>query len=242
MKISVKTNPEYRLKIPAFKCDKILKKNVPPPYDRLVDGYRFVSVVGPPRAGKTSFLISLFNDDKLFRKTFDNVVIVIPPHSLNSLDQSTNPFKKIPDERRFSNLSSIAQIRNLIMFYASEGMDSILVIDDQASYLKDNDIQRDLCDILLNRRHYKCSVILLTQTFRRMPLDIRKVFNICFILYKPSKMDMLSMFDELFEMNTSDCVKVINTVFQKKYDNMMIEVQTQRFWRNTDELILEDDE
>jgi GTPase SAR1 family protein len=240
MNITIRKNPEYRLNIPKFKCDKKLKDNVPPPYDILVDGFRFICVVGPPRSGKTSFLVSLFSDERLFKKTFDNVITVIPQHSLNSLDASTNPFKKIPEERRFTNLSNISQIRNLIMFYSSEGHDSILVIDDQASYLKDNDIQRELGDILLNRRHYKCSVILLTQTFRKMPLDIRKVLDVAFVLYKPSKMDMLAMFDELFEMDKINSQKIINTVFRNKYDNMMLEVQTQRFWRNQDELILED--
>jgi hypothetical protein len=240
MNITIRKNPEYHLKIPKFKCDKQLKDNVPTPYDILVDGYRFVCVVGPPRSGKTSFLISLFSDEHIFKKTFDNVIICVPPHSLNSLEPSANPFRRIPDERRFTNLSSISQIRNLIMFYSSEGMDSILVLDDQASYLKDNNIQRDLCDILLNRRHYRCSVILLTQTFRKMPLDIRKVLDVVFVLYKPSKMDMIAMFDELFEMNKLDCHKIINTVFQKKYDNMMLEVQTQRFWRNQDELVIDD--
>jgi hypothetical protein len=73
-----------------------------------------------------------------------------------------------------------------------------------------------------------------------MPLDIRKVLDVVFVLYKPSKMDMLAMFEELFEMNKYDCHKIINTVFQKKYDNMMLEVQTQRFWRNQDELVIDD--
>lgn len=240
MSISIKKNPQYNLKIPKFKCDKKLKENVPPPYDRLVDGYKFLTVIGRPKSGKTSLLISLFSDDRLLKKTYDNVIICIPTSSLNSIDPKHNPFKKIPDERRFTSLDSMPQILDLIAYYCSEGMDSVLVIDDETAGLKDTHIQRSFQQIINNRRHLKCSIILLTQTYKKIPLDIRKLIDLAIILYKPSKRDMESIFEELFEYNKEMALRVMNISFKTHFDALMLEVVSQRLWALPNELVIED--
>lgn len=239
-KFTIKQNPEYRLKIPKFKSDRILKEGVPVPYDLLVNGYRFTVLCGRPRSGKTSLLISLFSDSKLLKQTYDNVILIAPSASLNSIDKKDNPFRKIPDERRYTSMDNIPQIRDQVMFYASEGMDSIIIIDDESASLKDTHIQREFQDLVNNRRHYKCSIMLLTQTYKAMPLTIRKLLDIGIIMYKPSKPDLEAMFEELFEYKRDVALEIMNLAFKKPYDSLLIEVVSQRIFINHNELIKED--
>ena len=238
--ITIRKNPQYNLKIPAFKCDKKLKDNCPPPYDRLVDGYKFLTILGRPKSGKTSLLISLFSDERLLKKTFGNVIICIPSSSLSSIDPKHNPFKKIPDERRFTSLDSMPQILDLISYYCAEGMDSCLVIDDETAGLKDTHIQRSFQQIINNRRHLKCSIILLSQTYKKIPLDIRKLIDLAIVMFKPSKPDMEAIFQELFEMSKEMALRIMDIAFKKNFDALMLEVVSQRLWALPDELIIED--
>jgi hypothetical protein len=240
MNITIRKNPEYPLKIPTFKSDKVLKEGLPVPYNLLVNGYRFTVLIGKPRSGKTSLLISLFSDSKLLKQTYDNVILIAPNASLNSIDKKDNPFRKIPDERRYTSMDSIPQIRDQVMFYASEGMDSIIIIDDETASLKDTHIQREFQDLINNRRHYKTSIMLLTQTYKAIPLTIRKLLDIGIIMYKPSKPDIESMFDEMFEYKKEVALEIMKLAFQKPYDSLLIEVVSQRIFAGFSELLLED--
>ena len=73
--ITIKKGVDPGLEPPGFVCDKVLKQDVPPPFDLLVDGYKFCVFIGRPGSGKTSFLYSLFKDRRCLKKTWSNVTI-----------------------------------------------------------------------------------------------------------------------------------------------------------------------
>lgn len=240
MSISIKHHDPYKLKIPEFHCDFTLKEGLPIPYNHLVNGFKFICLSARPGGGKTSMLISWFRDRKLLKKCFNNVILVIPKQSLKSLKEKDNPFKDIPEEKLFHNLDEISVIKEMCKYYANEGETSCLIIDDMTSYLKDSFIQRELTDIIMNRRHYRVSVILLSQVFNKIPLPVRKLINVCIILYKPSKKELQTIFDEMLEQKEEIADEISKIAFKKRFDFLMIEPETQRIYANSDEIVITD--
>ena len=78
MSVTIKKGTEYKLKLPTFLCDYLLKENVPKPFDRLVQGFRFTAISGNSGSGKTSLLVSLLLDKHILKKTYNNVMVVCP--------------------------------------------------------------------------------------------------------------------------------------------------------------------
>lgn len=241
MSIEIKKNKEYPLKIPRFLCDVVLKDGVPPPYHLLVNGYRFITILGRPGGGKTSLLFSLFRDKKLLKRTFNNIILVMPLESMKSMHQKDNIFKDLSEDKFFNSLEDIDAIRELVKFYASEDENSVIIIDDMTSYLKDGYVQKTLSDICMNRRHYRTSIILLSQIYNKIPLPIRKLINVCVVLYKPSRKETETIFEELLEQKEEISNKIFKLAFQKQYDKLIIDVPTQTIFINSDEVIIHDE-
>lgn len=241
MSIEIKKNKEYPLKIPRFLCDALLKDDVPPPYHLLVNGYKFITIIGRPQSGKTSLLFSLFRDRKLLKRCFNNIILVMPLESMKSMNQKDNIFKDLSEEKFFTSLDDVDSIRELVKFYASEDENSVIIIDDMTSYLKDGYVQKVLSDICFNRRHYRTSIILLSQIYNKIPLSIRKLINVCVLMYKPSRKETETIFDELLEQNEDISNQIFKLAFKKQFDKLIIDVPTQRLYINSDEVIIHDE-
>lgn len=241
MSIEIKRNKDYPLKIPRFLCDSVLKEDVPPPYSLLVNGYRFITIIGRPQSGKTSLLFSLFRDKNLLKRCFNNIILVMPLESMKSMNQKDNIFKDLSEDKFFNSLDDIDVIREMVKNYASEDENSCIIIDDMTSYLKDGYVQKVLSDIVYNRRHYRTSIILLSQIYNKIPLSIRKLINICMIMYKPSRKETEIIFDELLEQNEEISNKIFKLAFNKPFDKLIIDVPTQKLFINSDEIIIHDE-
>jgi hypothetical protein len=239
--ITIKRGRDIELKVPRFICDNILKKDVPPPFDLLVDSYKCILYVGIPRAGKTSHMISLFKDKRLLRKCWDNVIIVCPQESLNSLRESDNIFKDIDPSKKYDSIESIDVIREQVKFFASQGENSVIIIDDQMSRLKNPVIEKILLDIVSNRRHYRCSIIILSQIYERVPKRVRKLINVCIMMFKPSIADLNMMMTELVEQDEETAREVSKIAFKKKFDFLLVDAPSQRVFANYNELVFSDE-
>ena len=239
--IQIIHNPEVKLKIPEFVCDKVLKKDVPKPYHLLVDGFKFILFVGRPQSGKTSHMMALFKDKKCLKKTFNNIILIMPQQSLNSLKEGSNIFKDIDPSKIFDDIEEIDVVREMVKMYANEGETSCIIIDDMMSKLKNPFVEKVLTDIVANRRHYKCSIMCLTQIIERVPLKIRKLVNTVIIQHKPSKREMEMAFEEWLEETPETALVVTKLAFQKQYDWLLIDVPTQKLYRKYDELVITED-
>lgn len=241
MKITVKKGQPLHLKRPTFLCDHVLKDNVPSPFHHLIEGFKFVVFCGRPGSGKTSFLFSLFKDKRCLRKAFNNVVVVMPQQSLNSIKKKDNIFKDISDEKFYTSLEDIDKIREQVKMYAEEGENSVIIIDDMMSSLKDSCIEKILCDIVANRRHYRCSIFLTSQIYERIPLKVRKLINILVVFFKPSKKEVNMLFDEQLEQKDDVADEIYKRAFNKQYDFLMIIPEKQKIYVNYDEILLTQD-
>ena len=107
------------------------------------------------------------------------------------------------------------------------------------AYLKNNDIKKLLKEIVMNRRHKHVSIYFLCQTYFSIERDIRKLFSNLFI-FKVSKQELNTIYDELIEHKKEYIDEIIKIIYDTKYNFMFINTDSQRIFKNWDELIIED--
>ena len=241
--ISLKKNKGLNLKVPEFLCDGNLAEHLNK-YDMLqnFNGYYFTGFIGRPGSGKTSLLVSMLTGrkkDKVFRKVFNNVVLVMPTTSRNSM--KNNIFKKHIEERMFDELDykTINTIHKQLLNSSSENESTLLILDDVGAMLKRPEIQETFRKIIYNRRHLKCAIIILLQSYMSIPKEIRKLFNNV-IMFKPPKTEFINLFEELFETKKELALDIMNYTYKEPHDWLLLNVPSQRIFKGFDEIIVHD--
>ena len=107
------------------------------------------------------------------------------------------------------------------------------------AYLKDNHVKQLLKELVMNRRHYHTSIFFLCQTYKSVERDIRKLFSNIF-LFKVSKKEMEDIMDEIYEGHKHNIDQIIKIVYDVPYNYLFINTDTQRMFKNFDELIFSD--
>ena len=241
MSIEVIRNKKLKLPVTQFTCDGSINDNLNK-YDMLanLDGFKFTMLIGKPGSGKTSLLTSWLvtkGKRRIFRKTFHNLLLVMPSTSRNSMKD--NIFKKHLPEKMFDELDhpTINAITRMLEEASGDKETTLLILDDVGASLKNNDIQKQLRKILYNRRHLKCHIIMLVQSFLSCPKEVRKLVNNV-VMFKPSKVEFITLFEELFETQKDDAMAIMQHVYNDPHDYLFLNVDNQRMFQDYDELIL----
>ena len=93
--VEIINNQAPRLRNPSFIVDHNVK-NVKKPFPS-VASYRVF--VGKSRSGKSSLITSPLMNRRVYRNAFHNVIICIPKHSFNSMNEKDNPFLALDSEK-----------------------------------------------------------------------------------------------------------------------------------------------
>ena len=154
--IEIENPKPLHLKPPAFVCDTKLGEHVYDPFPNL---HSFIVLVGSARSGKSSLLINMFTNKNIYYKVFDHVIVCMPIHSINSMKE--NIFDDLPPEQVYNELNdqTLESIINQISGWSDENENTVIVIDDFATSLKNKAVTRLINQICANRRHYKTSII-----------------------------------------------------------------------------------
>lgn len=237
MSILLKQNNKPEMEVCEMLCDTPLKERL--------NKYEMISylncnqstlIIGRPQSGKTSFLYSLFKSKKLLRGVYNHIYLFQPIKSRQSMKDPL--FEKgIPEKRKFSELT--VENLNYILDDVHEGC-NVIIFDDMTAYLKDTDIQQKLKEIVMNRRHHHISLFFLCQTFKSVHKEIRKLFN-NIIVFKCSVDEMTDIFSEMVENRKNEMLDIMNLVYDKPHQYLFINLDSQRMFKDFDELIFEDD-
>ena len=237
--ISIKKLKKPDLPIMNVKCDGKLNPKL--------DEFQMLShlnkhstnlIVGRPASGKSSLLWSFFKSKLVFKKTFDKIIYFAPSASQGSVKD--NIFGSLPEEQKFNELTldNLEDALDMIKGMESDE-NACLILDDMTAYLKNSQTLKLFKEILFNKRHVHVSVFFLVQTFFSVPKDLRRVFDNIFV-FKTSKDELFNIFDQLVEINDKDLINDISKeVYDKKYNYLMINLPTQKMYKNFDEIIIE---
>jgi KaiC/GvpD/RAD55 family RecA-like ATPase len=244
--LELKKNKKLELKIPEFSCDNNPLGEHLTKYEMLqhLNCFGFTGLIGRPGSGKTSLLISFLTGkgkEKIFRKVFDHVLLVMPTSSRNSIKK--NPFEKHDAEKMFEDLDydTIENIYERLKKSSEEGETTLLILDDVGSSLKNIEIQKMFRKIIYNRRHLKVHVFVLLQSFLSVPKEIRKIFT-NLIMFKPSKVEFQNLFDELFETKKDLAMDVMRFTYDVPHQYLFLNVESQKMYKNFDEIIFPEKE
>ena len=244
--IKLLKNKEIPLDIPDFSCDKnVLGEHLNShPLTALLNCYGFTCIVGKPGQGKSSLAIAFMTQSKpkIFKKTHHKVLVMMPSNSINSMKK--NPFAVLPPENFFNELNetTIQQVYSILEENTAKDLKTLLFIDDCTADLKRSKIvETTLKKIVYNRRHLKCNIIITSQSYVNLPLDIRKTITSVF-MFKPSKKELEILFTELIESKKESFMDIMRFAFDKPHNFLFVNINSQRMFVNWNELIISEDE
>ena len=97
-------------------------------------------------------------------------------------------------------------------------LNSLVIIDNFGAALKDNEIQRQLKELIWNRRHLRTSIWILVQSYISAPLQIRKAVS-HIIAYKPrTNIEFHKIFEELVQLPRDIADSLSRFIFDVKYN------------------------
>ena len=240
MKITIQKNDAPTMP----KCEMLCDGGLNPKLDnyeltKFLNKHSTNLLIGSAGSGKTSLLYSMFKSNKLLKKVFHNVFLFQPNASASSIKD--NIFTQIPDEQRYDELTS-DNLGEVMDFVRNEDKDynNAIIIDDMGAYLKDYEVEKQLKDLIFNRRHYRTSVFFLVQSYMSVPLSIRKLFSNLFV-FKVAKKELKTIFDELLEKQKDCYLEISKIVYDKPYQYLFLNAETQRVFKCFDELIIDEE-
>jgi len=241
--ITIKKNKQPKLKACEMICDKELNSKLNK-YEltKFLNAHTTNLLIGKPRSGKTSLLYSLFQSSRCLKKCFHNIYLFQPSHSRGSMKDKL--FDKLPEDQKkeFLDYESLDEVMDRIKA-SDPAHNNCIIFDDCTAALKDYDVQKLLKELVFNRRHLRTSIYFLCQTYISVPKDLRKLFSNLFI-FRTNKVEMKLIFEEQIEdkdkMNLIS--EITKLVFDKPFQFLFINTDTQRFFKNFDELMFKEDE
>jgi hypothetical protein len=90
----------------------------------------------------------------------------------------------------------------------------------------------------MNRRHLHVSIFFIVQTYLSVEKDIRKLFSNAFI-FRCAKHEMETIADELIEQNKEHLTEIVKIAYDKPYEYLFINTDSQRLFKGFDEIIIE---
>ena len=233
MSITIKHHKKPVLDVCVMTCDKPLDKKLNN-YEmtKFLNCHQSTVIIGKPQSGKTSMIYSLFKSKKLLKNVYDKIFIFQPEASRASMKDKL--FDKIPDDQKFNELS-LENLESMQENLDPEG-NNCIIMDDQGAYLKNAEIRKKMKELMFNRRHLHVSIYFLVQTWFSIEKDIRKLFSNV-IVFRVNKNEMETIFSEVVESHKDDIGEIVQVVYNKPYQYLFINVDSQKMFKNFDGLI-----
>ena len=149
------------------------------------------------------------------------------------MDEKDNPFLALDPEKIYHefNYEILEHIYNQIIDYASNEEDTMLLIDDFASELKNGDLLKLLNSLINNRRHLRLSVIMSVQTYKSIPLSNRKTINILVLFKITNKAEIRAIWEEMSFLSKETFFDLFMYVFKKPFDYLVIDRDNNEYYR-----------
>lgn len=199
------------------------------------NNHSFNMLIGRPRSGKSSLAQGLFRSNKVFKKVFHKIVLFQPPNSRGSIKDDI--FNKIPPEDIYDELTVLDLKKVIAQFKAEPELNKAIILDDMGAYLKNNEIQQLLKELVFNRRHLRVSIFVMAQSYKSLPLDLRKLVT-NFIIFKVSKMELNEIFSENIESLNAFTDEISKVVFDKPHQFLFANIEDRKLYKNWDELVI----
>ena len=213
---------------------EVMNIKIPDIIDGVPNRNGFIWVLtGSGGSGKSSLLLNFFKRKELYRSKFHNIFYICPMSSFLSVQK--HPFSnhdKVYHELTVELLEGIYSQLCEMKESNEEQEYNIIVIDDMASSLKENDIQKTLNKMLIKARHLNCAFIFTLQSYFYFPKMLRKQITNITMFKSKNVEEANTIFNELLNMNKDDALKLYNYVFSEPYAHLDIDTVDNKIYRN----------
>jgi GTPase SAR1 family protein len=185
---------------------------------------------GSGGSGKSSLMMNLIKGP--YKKKFNNIYYFCPMVSFTSV--KNHPFKKHDKVYHDFTIRELSEIYKELeeKKEANEDEYSLIILDDLADCLKNNDIQVLMNKMMIKSRHLQVSWIITLQAYYYFPKQLRRQIT-NFILFKTKSIDEFqSLAKELFNMTSDDALTLYNYVFDKNYNHLDVDTVTNTYYKN----------
>jgi hypothetical protein len=199
------------------------------------------ALCGSGGSGKSSLLLSMFKSTKFYRKKYDNIYLFTPKSSFLSVEK--HPFEKHNKVFHELDIETLDEIYNELNDFKensiNEGIDienSIIIIDDYANALKDNELTIYLNKMIIKARHLSCCFLFTLQSYYLLPLILRKQITNCSIFKPKNKKEWETIADELLNLNKENALQLNNYIFDTPYNHLDIDTLNNNIYKNFNKL------
>jgi len=179
-------------------------------------------IIGPKRSGKSSLILSMLDNRKLYKGYYHNIYMISPSASdakMRPLIQEIQKEGKFYDSLTEANIKTILdQIRGEqeMMKRKEKKMKkklppiyNLLILDDVMADLPRSFKKNIITSLFMNARHYNLSTMIVSQVYKGIPAQIRKQADIIytFPIVKKEKEALQEDFDvpdEAFDIAFED--------------------------------------
>ena len=151
----------------------------------------------------------------MYYKAFHNVIIVL------SEEKILHEF----------NLNILEILLEQIIEYSENEEDTLLIIDDFTSELKNGEVLKLLNSLVNNRRHLRLSIWMSVQTYKSIPLSNRKTINYLVLFKCMNKAEIRAIWEEMTFLQKDDFFNLLMYVFQKPYEYLVLDRGNNEYYR-----------
>jgi GTPase SAR1 family protein len=237
MEISEHVQKQVKLTGFANNLDKELATDLPEFLPKH-SGFMWI-FVGGAGTGKTTLLLNLMTKKphnglrQSYRKVFDRVIVISPTLGRGSVKK--DPFSRLPGEQMFDVLSigSLLEVETMVDKFHSEGLHSLLILDDVGSALKQSkEVQDKLKQFVMNRRHRSLSMFMLVQKYTDVPSGVRANAS-HFCIWRPTTvLEREAITNDILPLKKDNAIKLFAYVYSNdltdKYSFLYIDASRRR--------------
>jgi DNA replication protein DnaC len=198
----------------------------------------FNIILGKMGQGKTSLITNFVKT--IFKKAFEHMIVFIPTGSRKSIENDIYG-KHIPDADLYDALTpeNLDEVIDKLEENADNEENTLLIIDDFQSALKDPEVLARLQKIVTRMRHMRTTIFILQQNFQKMAKFLRElVTNV--ITFNVGKSQLDKLFEETVQLDKNKFQALIDLAFKEKNDWIAINVNGNRnVYRMFDRIVLE---
>ena len=242
VKITIKENEKPNLPKCEMNCDGDLDEHLNKyQLTQFLNRHQMSLFIGKPKSGKTSLVYSLFKGNKknrILKGVFSTIYLFQPENSRGSMKD--NIFESLPEDQKYDELTfdNLNDVAERIKEDSKNNYTSCIIYDDMEAYLKNKDTLQLFKEMAFNKRHYKLTQLFLVQTWYSVPKELRRLWDNIFV-FRVSKDELKNIFDEVVEQKKELTEEIAKIVFDKPYEYLFINTDTQRLFKGFDEIIIE---
>jgi hypothetical protein len=227
--LQVKKNKDLEVKKFQMSCD-----TRPDKLNACLDWNFANLIVGGPGSGKSNLWLNLITRrNKFYWRMFDNIYIFSP--SLNTIKKEI----KIPSENMIDGFDE-ERLEEIIENARNREPDehTLIILDDVVVQLSRN--LAPLLAAIYNRRHLGLSVMVITQKYNKVPLELRVAMS-DIMMFNNAKKELDALFTEFVNIERKLFDKMVELVFDKKHNFLYIrtnEPTDNKYYKNFNKIEL----